>query len=144
MNGYISVMQLTVTTALTIVIITDAIAETMVLMIPPMVEKMAPFENSVGEYRSWREDSCKMDSPLLIVIEGCVCDRRGILFGGFGRCLVKTPPHFRLGLYNVHVDGAIVGKVVSLNGVKQLPRELRHSSDVYPPKSRPVGFPASR
>ena len=41
-------MQLTVTMALTTVIITDAIAETMVPMIPPMVETIAPFENSVS------------------------------------------------------------------------------------------------
>jgi len=41
-------MRLTVTMALTIVIITDAIAEMMVLMIPPMVETTEPCEIAIG------------------------------------------------------------------------------------------------
>jgi hypothetical protein len=47
MKLYISVTRLTVTIAPTIVIITLAIAETMVLMIPPMVETTAPCEEAV-------------------------------------------------------------------------------------------------
>ena len=40
-------MRLTVTMALTIVIITLAIAETMVLMIPPMAETTEPCEQRI-------------------------------------------------------------------------------------------------
>lgn len=42
-------MQLTVTIALTIVIITVAMADTIVPMIPPMVETTTPCEGMVDE-----------------------------------------------------------------------------------------------
>lgn len=55
---------------LTIVIITDAIAETMVLMIPPMVETTEPCENvSARDYGGFRRD-------LITIIE--IDRRRGV------------------------------------------------------------------
>lgn len=72
-------MRLTVTIVLTIVRITVAIAEMMVLMMPPMVETTEPWKRSLGENRRGNKSCWK--SPLLIVIAEGMWDRRG-----FGRC----------------------------------------------------------